>query len=154
MSDRLLTVLTASPQANSGPSWTTVAVKPAAVPSSAPTARPLIPGLGVPSSASSTTTRSASLPVKPVAPTPAPVVAAVRPAAPVATASASSIIRSVAVNGVSSTRANGQQYDAENPPPPSGEFLKWCKDALQGLTVPSSESSFVLPTVELELTRR
>ena len=43
------------------------------------------------------------------------------------------------------TVARSATYDADSPPPPSAEFMKWCRDALKGLNVPNCQS-FHLPT--------
>ncbi|GAA5938129.1 hypothetical protein JCM1841_007040 [Sporobolomyces salmonicolor] len=121
--------------ANSAP-WTTVAVKPAVAHTTAPAAKPVIPGL--PSAATSVTvTRTASstgLPSKPATPVARPAVAV--PAQVVPAPKPATIIRSVNVNGASSVTP---VYDAENPPPPSPEFVAWIRQALKGLTVPMDE---------------
>lgn len=132
-------------QANPSAPWTTVAVKPAVV-HSAPTSKPVIPGLPSagsivqavvrpsPSTAPSSTSKPSAVPA-PIRPT------------PVSTPSASSIvskpsvIRSINVNGTSSA-SSAQVYDAENPPPPSAEFVAWIRQALKGLQVPSKLQLF------------
>lgn len=39
---------------------------------------------------------------------------------------------------VTLSRNASYTYDTESPPPPSGEFMKWCREALKGLSVPSA----------------
>jgi hypothetical protein len=105
-------------------------VKPPAAPISAPIAKPIIPGGPV---AAAPRSGLASLPPKPVVV--ATPIAAARPT-PVAAPSQPALVRSV-------SKPNGAvKYDAENPPPPSTEFMKWCREALTGLSVPSSFPHF------------
>ncbi|GAA5923865.1 GYF domain-containing protein [Sporobolomyces koalae] len=135
--------------------WTTVAVKPAVVHTAAAT-KSIIPGLpsagsvvvqpsarpAVPTSTASFSSKTSATPV------------AVRPSA-VSTPSGSalvtkpSVIRSINVNGASST-PSAQVYDAENPPPPSSEFLAWIRQALKGLQVPMEEFIQVLLSFPLD----
>ncbi|KAI5476636.1 GYF domain containing protein [Pseudohyphozyma bogoriensis] len=113
---------TAAPVKAAGAPWTTIAVKPAPVPV-VPVARPVVPGgpLIAP------TTR-ASLPAKPAA---SPVA---RPAVVVPARASPGPVK----------------YDAEHPPPPSSEFMKWCREALTGLTVPMEEFIQMLLSFPLE----
>ncbi|GAA6026249.1 hypothetical protein JCM11491_005526 [Sporobolomyces phaffii] len=151
-------VQTAS-KANPSAPWTTVAVKPAVV-HAAPTSKPIIPGLpsagsivqpvSRPAAAAATTAPSSSSSARPSS---SAVPAAVRPAV-VSTPSASavvvtkpSVIRSISVNGASSTPP---VYDAENPPPPSAEFVAWIRQALKGLQVPMDEFIQVLLSFPLD----
>ncbi|GAA5894507.1 GYF domain-containing protein [Sporobolomyces salmoneus] len=134
-------------KSNTSAPWTTVAVKPAVVHAAA-TSKPIIPGLPSagsvvvqPTSRSSVPTSTSST-SKPSAAAPAPV----RPAA-VSTPSKPSVIRSISVNGASSTP---QVYDAENPPPPSAEFVAWIRQALKGLQVPMDEFIQVLLSFPLD----
>ncbi|GAA5954913.1 hypothetical protein JCM3765_007809 [Sporobolomyces pararoseus] len=140
-------------KANASAPWTTVAVKPAVV-HAAPTSKPIIPGLPSagsvvvqPASRPSATTSNSSVSKPSATPTP------VRPAA-VSTPSASavstkpSVIRSISVNGASSS--SPQVYDAENPPPPSAEFVAWIRQALKGLQVPMDEFIQVLLSFPLD----
>ncbi|GAA6064119.1 hypothetical protein JCM10212_004966 [Sporobolomyces blumeae] len=143
-------------KATSNPSapWTTVAVKPAVV-HAAPATKSIIPGLPsagsvvVPAArpAVSTTSSSPATATK-AAPAARPAVASTPSAS--AVARPSSIIRSVNVNGASSNTSSGPVYDAENPPPPSAEFVAWIRQALKGLQVPMDEFIQVLLSFPLD----
>ncbi|KAK4046413.1 kinesin-like protein [Microbotryomycetes sp. JL201] len=136
----------------SGSSWTTIATRtPPKTVAQASGARSVIPGLPVSAvSARAASKIAANAPpapsVRPAAPAATPVArASTMPSASPSPAAASapsvakpSVIRSVSVSGAAAPAA-AAQYDIENPPPPSAEFMKWCKDSLKGLTVPMDE---------------
>ncbi|KAK4694510.1 hypothetical protein P7C70_g8719, partial [Phenoliferia sp. Uapishka_3] len=93
-----------------GAPWVTIPSKPAATSTGPAAPKPVIPGGPV------RVASTIAVPTKPVvrAQPPAPMIRPTpTPAAPI--------------------------YDAETPPPPSSEFMKWTRDALKGLTVPMDE---------------
>ncbi|KAM0751904.1 hypothetical protein T439DRAFT_287944 [Meredithblackwellia eburnea MCA 4105] len=112
----LILHLIKAPAPSTGGTWTTVPVKPPPSISAAPAPRPVIPGAAVPGGSRVV---SGSAPIaKPISrATPQPA--------------------SVAVSRPTTQAA--PSFDADTPPPPSPEFLKWCKDALKGLTVNMDE---------------
>ena len=105
-------------QVQPGAPWTTVGIKPPAA--LAPPVRPLIPGG---SGLTARSVSSTSIPTKPTVASPR--IAVSVPSRP------------------SSRTPSAPVYDADSPPPPSAEFMKWCRDALKGLTVPNSASTIL-----------
>ncbi|KAK4056230.1 kinesin-like protein [Microbotryomycetes sp. JL221] len=133
-----------------GSSWTTIATRtpPKAASSASSATRSVIPGLPVSAvsarAASKLAANAAPAPsIRPAQPAlspvvrastvPTPVASSTPPAAP--SVAKPSVIRSVSVSASSAT----PQFDSENPPPPSADFMKWCRDSLKGLTVPMEE---------------
>ncbi|KAM0792772.1 hypothetical protein ACM66B_002544 [Microbotryomycetes sp. NB124-2] len=134
-----------------GSSWTTIATRtPPKSTGQASGARSVIPGLPVSAvSARAASKLAGNAPpapsIRPAAPAVTPVVRASTMPSPSPVSAPSiakpSVIRSVSVSGAAepSSTAASAQYDIENPPPPSAEFMKWCRDSLKGLTVPMDE---------------